>query len=97
MNKRCLVLLKKKIMDGIEIQVKAILAAKLGVSIKALRENASFTYDFGADSLNMLEAIMDIERQFHISIPDVDVEKLRTVDQLIHYVKQHVKQQRING
>lgn len=78
-------------MDEIERQVKAILSAKLGVNIKALRGNGSFTYDFGADSLNMQEAIMDIERQFHISIPDEDVEKLRTVDQLLDFVKKQTK------
>ena len=75
-------------MDEIEMQVKAILAAKLRVNIKALKGNASFTYDFGADSLNMLEAIMDIERQFNVKINDENVEKLKTVDQLIDFVKQ---------
>ena len=80
-------------MDEIEMQVKAILAAKLRVSIKALRDNASFTYDFGADSLNMVEAIVAIERQFNIRISDADLENLRTVDQLTDFVKK----QRING
>lgn len=78
-------------MNEIERQVKAILAAKLGVSTTALKGNASLTYDFGADSLNILEIIIDIERQFHITIPDADVEKLRTVDQLIEYVNKHKK------
>ena len=63
--------------DEITTQVKEILATKLGVQISALNGNTSFTDDLGADSLDVMETFMDIEKHFNIKISDEEAEKTK--------------------
>ena len=51
---------------------------------------ASFTDDLGADSLDTVELVMDLEEVFNITIPEEDQEKLRTVQDAIDYLEQHL-------
>ena len=71
----------------VALQIKKIVADKLGVSLSAVTNNASFANDLGADSLDTVELIMELEKDFGVSIPDDESEKLRTVGQAINYIE----------
>ena len=66
-------------MAEIEARVKAIIVDKLGVDESEVTPNASFTNDLGADSLDTVELIMELEKEFGMSIPDDQAEKISTV------------------
>jgi len=76
--------------DAVDIgdQIKAIIAEKLGVELSKVTDQASFINDLGADSLDTVELIMELENSFAISIPDEDQEKLQNVGDAIKYVKE---------
>lgn len=71
----------------IEAKVKAIIVDKLGVEESEVTPEASFTNDLGADSLDTVELIMEFEKQFGISIPDDEAEKIGTVADAISYIE----------
>ena len=73
-----------------EEKVKAIIAKQLGVDIAEVKPEASFVDDLGADSLDTVELVMDLEEQFNITIPEEDQEKLRTVQDAIDYLESHL-------
>ena len=62
-------------MSEIASRVKAIIVDKLGVEESEVTNEASFTNDLGADSLDTVELIMDFEKEFGITIPDDQAEK----------------------
>ena len=66
-------------MSEIAEKVKAIIVEKLSVDAADVREDASFTNDLGADSLETVELMMDLEKEFNITIPEEESEKLSTV------------------
>ena len=66
-------------MSEIASRVKAIIVDKLGVEESEVTTEASFTNDLGADSLDTVELIMEFEKEFGISIPDDQAEKIGTV------------------
>ncbi|HOJ27414.1 MAG TPA: acyl carrier protein [Candidatus Saccharicenans sp.] len=70
-------------------KVKAIVADKLNVSEEQITENASFTQDLGADSLDTVELVMALEDEFGLDIPDDEAEKLTTVGKAIDYILEH--------
>ncbi len=72
-------------------RVKAIIVDKLGVEESEVTNEASFTNDLGADSLDTVELIMEFEKEFNISIPDDQAEQISTVDHAIKYVEEHAK------
>jgi len=78
-------MLKEKIMD-VQAKVKEIVVDKLGVEESQITPEASFTNDLGADSLDIVELVMEFENQFGISIPDEDAEKIGTVGDAIKYL-----------
>ena len=71
----------------IEAKVKAIIVDKLGVEESEVNPEASFTNDLGADSLDTVELIMEFEKQFGITIPDDQAEKIATVADAIAYIE----------
>jgi len=74
----------------IEAQIKEAIVEKLGVEESKVTPNASFINDLGADSLDTVELIMELENRFNIQIPDEDQEKIQTVGDAISYVKSKV-------
>lgn len=78
-------------MSDISAKVKEIIVDKLGVAPEEVTETASFTNDLGADSLDIVELIMEFERHFEIDIPDDDAnENLSTVGDAIKYIEDKV-------
>ncbi len=80
-----------KTMSDIEKKVKEIIAEKLGVDESVVKNEASFANDLGADSLDTVELIMEFEKEFGISIPDDQAEKITTVDDAIQYIENNKK------
>ena len=72
-------------------KIKEIIIDKLGIEESEITESASFTNDLGADSLDTVELIMEFEKEFNVSIPDEDAEKIGTVGDAISYLKDNVK------
>ena len=78
-------------MSEIKTQVIAIIVDKLNVEESAVSNEASFTNDLGADSLDTVELIMEFEKQFNISIPDDKAEGIQTVGDAIAYIERNAK------
>jgi acyl carrier protein len=76
-------------MSEIADKVKSIIVEKLGVDPAEVTEEASFTKDLGADSLDTVELIMEFEKEFGISIPDDQAENIATVGNAIAYLEQN--------
>ncbi|MBI5917233.1 MAG: acyl carrier protein [Bacteroidetes bacterium] len=74
-------------MSNIAARVKQLIVEKLGVEESEVTPEASFTNDLGADSLDTVELIMELEKEFDISIPDEQAEKIQTVGQAIEYIE----------
>ena len=74
-------------MSDIQNRVKAIIVDKLGVDESEVKPEATFTNDLGADSLDTVELIMELEKEFNITIPDDKAEKIATVGDAIAYVE----------
>jgi acyl carrier protein len=69
-------------------QVKEVLVEKLGVDESEIVESASFQEDLDADSLDLVELIMELEDRFGVKIPNEDAEKIQTVGQAVDYVSE---------
>ena len=74
-------------MSEIANRVKSIITDKLGVEESQVTPEASFTNDLGADSLDTVELIMELEKDFDLSIPDEEAEKIVTVGDAIAFIE----------
>ncbi len=77
-------------MSEIAAKVKAIIVDKLGVDENEVVNEASFTNDLGADSLDTVELIMEFEKEFNIAIPDDQAEKIGTVGDAVTYIEANI-------
>ncbi len=72
-------------------KVKKIVAEKLGVPEEKVTESAAFVNDLGADSLDVVEFVMEVEKEFDIQIPDDAAAKLEKVGDAVRYIDEHKK------
>ena len=75
-------------MSDISSRVKAIIVDKLGVDENEVTNEASFTNDLGADSLDTVELIMEFEKEFDIQIPDDKAEAIATVGDAVSFIEE---------
>ncbi len=72
-------------------KVKKIVAEKLGVDEAKVTEKAAFINDLGADSLDVVEFVMEVEKEFNITIPDEEAGKMATVGDAVKFIEAHSK------
>lgn len=70
-------------------KVKEIIVEHLGVDEDEVTPDASFVEDLGADSLDTVELVMQLEEEFKLDIPDEDAEKITRVREAIEYIESH--------
>jgi acyl carrier protein len=70
-------------------KIQEITADRLGVDETDVTPDASFREDLEADSLDLVELIMELEEQFGMEIPDEEAEKITTVEEAVDYVQEH--------
>jgi acyl carrier protein len=75
----------------IEQKVKAIIAENLGVAEDEIKNTSSFIDDLGADSLDIVELVMQMEEEFEVEIPDEEAENIKTVQNAVDYITTHKK------
>ena len=78
-------------MSDVKSKVISIIVDKLGVDEGEVTNEASFTNDLGADSLDTVELIMEFEKEFNIAIPDDQAEKIGTVGDAVTYITENAK------
>ena len=78
-------------MSEVAESVQPLIVDQLSVAETEVTNEASFTNDLGADSLDTVELIMEFEKEFGISIPDDQAEKITTVGDAIAYIEANAK------
>ncbi|WP_145264450.1 acyl carrier protein [Planctomycetes bacterium Pan216] len=76
-------------MANIQERVIEIIAEQMGVSKDQVSSETSFVNDLGADSLDQVELVMELEEEFDITIPDEQAEHIQTVGQAVKYIEEH--------
>ena len=76
---------------NVEQKVKGIIAEQLGVAEDEIKTTSSFIEDLGADSLDIVELVMQMEEEFEVEIPDEEAENIKSVQDAINYVNTHKK------
>ena len=71
-------------------KVKKIIVDQLDVEVDKVTEAASITDDLGADSLDVVDLVMSFEEEFDIEIPDDQVEKIKTVGDIVKFIEEKV-------
>ena len=74
---------------SVDDKVFEIVAERMGAKKEDISKETSFVTDLGADSLDQVELIMELEDQSDLNIPDEDAEKLQTIGDAIKYIEEH--------
>ena len=77
-------------MASIQDKTKSIIASKLGLNEDEITPEKNLTNDLGADSLDVVELSMDLEREFNLKFEDTDTEKIQTVGDLFKLIENYV-------
>ncbi len=77
--------------EDILAKLRPVIAEQLGVDESEVKEDASFTEDLNADSLDLVELIMSLGEQFKLQISDEDAEKITTVGEAVDYIAEHAQ------
>lgn len=72
-------------------KVLNIICDRLGVTRDRLKPDTRFLDDLGADSLDIVEIVMELEEEFEVTIPEEDAERIQTVGEAISYIESHAK------
>jgi acyl carrier protein len=75
---------------SVEERVIDIVCENLGVNKEQVTRSTSFIEDMGADSLDIVELVMELEEEFEITIPDEQAEKIKTVGEAIEYIEREL-------
>ncbi len=78
-------------MATVEERLKEIIIKQFGESEKPVMLETSFVNDLEADSLDIVELVMELEDEFDVSIPDEDAEKMQTVGDAVKYINEHTQ------
>jgi acyl carrier protein len=78
---------EESVVPSVEERVIEIVCENLGVNKEQVSRSTSFTEDLGADSLDIVELVMELEEEFDITIPDEQAEKIKTVGEAIDYIE----------
>jgi acyl carrier protein len=70
----------------IEQDLIEIIASNLKIDAKTISKDSNFSDDLGVDSLELVEIILKLEEKFKVSIPDADVSKLLTINDIVEYI-----------
>jgi acyl carrier protein len=73
--------------NSVEERVKDIVSIRLGVNRQLLKRETSFRDDLGADSIDMVELVMELEEEFDLTIPEDDTNLIRSVGEAVDYVE----------
>ncbi len=76
---------------SIEERLQEIILKQFGEDEKKVTLESSFVNDLGADSLDIVELVMDLEDVFDVSIPDEDAEKMQTVGDAVKFINEHTQ------
>ncbi|MHC4270646.1 MAG: acyl carrier protein [Planctomycetota bacterium] len=76
---------------SIEERLKEMIIKQLGDGEKSVTLETSFVNDLAADSLDIVELVMELEDEFDLSIPDEDAEKMQTVGDAVTYINEHTQ------
>jgi len=79
---------RRKFIVSTQEKVMGIVSEQLGVPQEEVTLEASFVDDLKADSLDVVELVMEFEDEFGITIPDDDYEKIKTVGDAINYIEE---------
>ena len=72
-------------------RVRDVIVEQLGINEEEVKENATFVEDLAADSLDIVELVMQLEEEFDLQIPDSDAEKIVTVGDVVEYIESNQK------
>ena len=73
-------------------KTQKLLSAQFDVSEDKITMQTDIAKDLGADSLDVIDILMSVEDEFKIAVPDEDAENVKTVEQMVEYVKDKLKQ-----
>ena len=71
-------------------KVKAILSEQFDVEEDSITQDTSIADDLGADSLDVVDLLMSLEDEFDVEIPDEEIERIRTVGELVAYIEENM-------
>ena len=78
-----------KTMATIQDRIRSIVASKLGIAEDEITPDKNLTNDLGADSLDVVELSMELEREFNLKFEDTDTEKIQTVEDLYKLIEEY--------